>query len=168
MPGDVAAGRQRLREKDSGVLLEADATMPEKQTVQGRIDRKELSFGERSTKKANSGEVQLMMYWVGSYQWVQHGASDRSIFVAPPQFDKGQKGRSALPASKGSNCCASLFPQQSTVDKLIKKTNLALVVGTHSWRDQFLEAITVSAGEREISNPIPASPGHVQPGMRCV
>lgn len=35
---------------------------------------------------------------------------------------------------------------QSTVDKLIKKTNLALVVGTNSWRDQFMEAITVSAG----------------------
>ncbi|XP_059810725.1 sodium/calcium exchanger 3 isoform X13 [Hypanus sabinus] len=34
---------------------------------------------------------------------------------------------------------------KSTVDKLIKKTNLALVVGTHSWRDQFMEAITVSA-----------------------
>ncbi|XP_010006022.1 PREDICTED: sodium/calcium exchanger 3 [Chaetura pelagica] len=34
---------------------------------------------------------------------------------------------------------------KSTVDKLIKKTNLALVVGTHSWREQFLEAITVSA-----------------------
>ncbi|XP_039190391.1 sodium/calcium exchanger 3 isoform X2 [Crotalus tigris] len=34
---------------------------------------------------------------------------------------------------------------KSTVDKLIKKTNLALVVGTHSWRDQFIEAITVSA-----------------------
>nr|XP_033808809.1 sodium/calcium exchanger 3 isoform X4 [Geotrypetes seraphini] len=38
---------------------------------------------------------------------------------------------------------------KSTVDKLIKKTNLALVVGTHSWRDQFLEAITVSAGDEE-------------------
>ncbi|XP_070795332.1 sodium/calcium exchanger 3 isoform X3 [Pituophis catenifer annectens] len=38
---------------------------------------------------------------------------------------------------------------KSTVDKLIKKTNLALVVGTHSWRDQFIEAITVSAGEEE-------------------
>lgn len=39
-------------------------------------------------------------------------------------------------------CCV----MQSTVDKLIKKTNLALVVGTNSWRDQFMEAITVSAG----------------------
>lgn len=36
---------------------------------------------------------------------------------------------------------------QSTVDKLIKKTNLALVIGTHSWREQFVEAVTVSAGE---------------------
>ena len=35
---------------------------------------------------------------------------------------------------------------QNTVDKLIKKTNLATVIGTHSWREQFLEAITVSAG----------------------
>ncbi|XP_018582927.1 sodium/calcium exchanger 3 isoform X1 [Scleropages formosus] len=38
---------------------------------------------------------------------------------------------------------------KSTVDKLIKKTNLALVVGTHSWRDQFMEAITVSAGDED-------------------
>lgn len=44
------------------------------------------------------------------------------------------------------------------MDKLIKKTNLALVVGTHSWRDQFMEAITVSAGEGEINKPTPASP----------
>ncbi|XP_006007477.1 sodium/calcium exchanger 1b [Latimeria chalumnae] len=36
---------------------------------------------------------------------------------------------------------------KSTVDKLIKKTNLALVVGTNSWREQFIEAITVSAGD---------------------
>uniref|UniRef100_A0AAZ3PPG8 Sodium/calcium exchanger membrane region domain-containing protein n=1 Tax=Oncorhynchus tshawytscha TaxID=74940 RepID=A0AAZ3PPG8_ONCTS len=38
---------------------------------------------------------------------------------------------------------------KNTVDKLIKKTNLALLVGTNSWRDQFIEAITVSAGEDE-------------------
>ncbi|KAM9355808.1 sodium/calcium exchanger 3 isoform 1-T1 [Pholidichthys leucotaenia] len=38
---------------------------------------------------------------------------------------------------------------KSTVDKLIKKTNLALVVGTNSWRDQFMEAITVSAGDED-------------------
>ena len=42
---------------------------------------------------------------------------------------------------------ASLVPLQSTVDKLLKKANLSLVVGTSSWREQFVEAITVSAGE---------------------
>ncbi|XP_029027580.1 sodium/calcium exchanger 2b isoform X2 [Betta splendens] len=36
---------------------------------------------------------------------------------------------------------------KSTVDKLIKKTNLALVIGTHSWREQFVEALTVRAGD---------------------
>ncbi|XP_064860469.1 sodium/calcium exchanger 3-like [Oncorhynchus nerka] len=38
---------------------------------------------------------------------------------------------------------------KNTVDKLIKKTNLALVVGTNSWRQQFMEAITVSAGDED-------------------
>ncbi|XP_038821431.1 sodium/calcium exchanger 1-like isoform X2 [Salvelinus namaycush] len=36
---------------------------------------------------------------------------------------------------------------KNTVDKLIKKTNLALVVGSSSWREQFVNAVTVSAGE---------------------
>ncbi|XP_027873093.1 sodium/calcium exchanger 1a isoform X4 [Xiphophorus couchianus] len=36
---------------------------------------------------------------------------------------------------------------KNTVDKLIKKTNLALVIGTNSWREQFVEAITVSSGD---------------------
>ncbi|XP_062304043.1 sodium/calcium exchanger 1a isoform X2 [Osmerus eperlanus] len=35
---------------------------------------------------------------------------------------------------------------KNTVDKLIKKTNLALLIGTNSWREQFVEAITVSSG----------------------
>ncbi|XP_074662888.1 sodium/calcium exchanger 1-like [Tubulanus polymorphus] len=35
---------------------------------------------------------------------------------------------------------------KSTVDKLLKKANLSLVVGTSSWREQFIDAITVSAG----------------------
>ncbi|XP_074479140.1 solute carrier family 8 member 4b isoform X1 [Sebastes fasciatus] len=37
--------------------------------------------------------------------------------------------------------------EKSTVDKLIKKTNLALVVGSSSWREQFVSAVTVSAGD---------------------
>ncbi|XP_041807792.1 sodium/calcium exchanger 2a isoform X5 [Chelmon rostratus] len=36
---------------------------------------------------------------------------------------------------------------KSTVDKLLKDTNLASVIGTHSWREQFIEAVTVSAGD---------------------
>ena len=39
------------------------------------------------------------------------------------------------------------FSFQSVVDKLLKKANVSLVVGTSSWREQFVEAITVSAGK---------------------
>lgn len=38
------------------------------------------------------------------------------------------------------------FVLQSVVDKLLKKANVSLVVGTSSWREQFVEAITVSPG----------------------
>lgn len=36
---------------------------------------------------------------------------------------------------------------KNTVDKLLKDTNLAGVLGTHSWKEQFIEAVTVSAGD---------------------
>ncbi|KAK9536079.1 hypothetical protein VZT92_005891 [Zoarces viviparus] len=36
---------------------------------------------------------------------------------------------------------------KNTVDKLLRDTNLAVVLGTHSWREQFIGAVTVSAGD---------------------
>ena len=56
---------------------------------------------------------------------------------------------------------------QNTVDKLIKKTNLALVIGTHSWREQFLEAITVSAGKWGGRREEERSPRGGGPGRGC-
>ena len=50
--------------------------------------------------------------------------------------------------------CASPFPVsnqdallQNTVDKLVQRANASFVVGTSSWKEQFIEALTVSAGE---------------------
>ncbi|XP_068577321.1 sodium/calcium exchanger 2a isoform X2 [Cebidichthys violaceus] len=36
---------------------------------------------------------------------------------------------------------------KNTVDKLLRDTNLAVVLGTHTWREQFIGAVTVSAGD---------------------
>lgn len=36
---------------------------------------------------------------------------------------------------------------KNTVDKLLQRANASFVVGTSSWKEQFVEAITVSAGE---------------------
>lgn len=35
---------------------------------------------------------------------------------------------------------------QNTVDKLVQRANASLLIGTSSWREQFSEALTVSAG----------------------
>lgn len=35
---------------------------------------------------------------------------------------------------------------QNTVDKLVQRANASLLIGTSSWKEQFIEALTVSAG----------------------
>ncbi|CAG0894919.1 unnamed protein product [Cyprideis torosa] len=37
-------------------------------------------------------------------------------------------------------------PCKNTVDKLLQRANASLLVGTSSWKEQFIEAVTVSAG----------------------
>lgn len=37
--------------------------------------------------------------------------------------------------------------QQNTVDKLVQRANASLLIGTSSWKEQFVEALTVNAGE---------------------
>jgi len=38
---------------------------------------------------------------------------------------------------------------KNTVDKLIKKANLAVIVGTSSWREQFIEALSVNGDDED-------------------
>lgn len=37
------------------------------------------------------------------------------------------------------------------MDKLVRDTNLAVVIATHSWREQFAEAVTINAGQSQQS-----------------
>ncbi|XP_077597254.1 sodium/calcium exchanger 2-like [Stigmatopora nigra] len=47
---------------------------------------------------------------------------------------------------------------KNTVDKLLKDTNLAAVIGSRSWKEQFVEAVTVSAGDRDDEGPDQPAP----------
>ncbi|XP_010851020.1 PREDICTED: sodium/calcium exchanger 2, partial [Bison bison bison] len=97
---------------------------------------------------------------LGQPQWLKRGISalllnqgdgDRKLTAEEEEAQRiAEMGKPVL----GENCRLEVIIEESydfknTVDKLIKKTNLALVIGTHSWREQFLEAITVSAGDEE-------------------
>lgn len=50
----------------------------------------------------------------------------------------------------------SLF--QNTVDKLVQRANASLLIGTSSWKEQFMEAWTVSPGNHIISE---LNPGYI-------
>lgn len=39
------------------------------------------------------------------------------------------------------------FMLQNTVDKLVQRANASILIGTSSWKEQFIEAITVSPGK---------------------
>nr|XP_025041813.1 sodium/calcium exchanger 2 [Pelodiscus sinensis] len=97
---------------------------------------------------------------LGQPRWLKRGISallltqaegDRKLSAEEEEAWRiAEMGKPVL----GENCRLEVIIEESydfknTVDKLIKKTNLALVIGTHSWREQFLDAITVSAGDEE-------------------
>lgn len=51
------------------------------------------------------------------------------------------------------NACSSSFPKfQNTVDKLVQRANASLLIGTSSWKEQFIDALTVSAGRLTTTN----------------
>ncbi|NXH22793.1 NAC2 protein, partial [Bucco capensis] len=91
---------------------------------------------------------------LGQPRWLKRGISadgERKLSAEEEEARRiAEMGKPIL----GENCKLEVIIEESydfknTVDKLMKKTNLATVIGTHSWREQFLEAITVSAGEEE-------------------
>uniref|UniRef100_A0A671KL96 Solute carrier family 8 member 2a n=1 Tax=Sinocyclocheilus anshuiensis TaxID=1608454 RepID=A0A671KL96_9TELE len=70
-----------------------------------------------------------------------------------------EKGKPIL----GEHCKLEVIIEESivfknTVDRLLNDTNLAEVIGTHSWREQFIEAVTVSAGEGDEEGGEPQRP----------
>ncbi|XP_053908786.1 sodium/calcium exchanger 2 [Cuculus canorus] len=110
--------------------------------------------GEEYEKKDN------FFIELGQPRWLKRGISalllaqaegERKLSAEEEEAQRiAEMGKPIL----GDNCRLEVIIEESydfknTVDKLIKKTNLATVIGTHSWREQFLEAITVSAGEEE-------------------
>lgn len=49
---------------------------------------------------------------------------------------------------------------QNTVDKLVQRANASIMVGTSSWKEQFIEAITVSGGRSKYQNTTPFCAPH--------
>ncbi|XP_038827689.1 sodium/calcium exchanger 1a isoform X20 [Salvelinus namaycush] len=80
--------------------------------------------------------------------WKSSGVSGSSSLKEEEERRIAEMGRPTLGEHvKLEVVIEESYEFKNTVDKLIKKTNLALLIGTNSWRQQFMEAITVSSGD---------------------
>uniref|UniRef100_A0A673LBL6 Solute carrier family 8 member 2b n=1 Tax=Sinocyclocheilus rhinocerous TaxID=307959 RepID=A0A673LBL6_9TELE len=85
-------------------------------------------------------------------RWLKRGISEDPEGQMSAEEEEARRIAEMGKPILGEHSCVEVVIEESyefksTVDKLIKKTNLALVIGTHSWREQFVEAVTVSAGD---------------------
>ncbi|XP_063801033.1 sodium/calcium exchanger 1-like isoform X2 [Pseudophryne corroboree] len=77
---------------------------------------------------------------------MQRGGEHGEKWVVPNKGDEEIAGSPSLGEHRKMEVIIEeSYEFKSTVDKLIKKANLALVVGSSSWREQFVSAVTVSA-----------------------
>ncbi|XP_053305003.1 sodium/calcium exchanger 1-like isoform X2 [Spea bombifrons] len=77
---------------------------------------------------------------------IQRGGDTSKKWVVPNKGSEEIAGSPSLGEHwKMEVIIEESYEFKSTVDKLIKKANLALVVGSSSWREQFVSAVTVSA-----------------------
>ncbi|XP_019750266.1 sodium/calcium exchanger 1-like [Hippocampus comes] len=56
--------------------------------------------------------------------------------------------------------CVCVCVCQNAVDEVLKKTRLAVLVGTTSWREQFAEAVTIGAGDDDGGKKPPSAPDY--------
>ncbi|KAI7812393.1 putative sodium/calcium exchanger 2 [Triplophysa rosa] len=98
-------------------------------------------------------------------KWLKRGISDLLLnqATAGPELEVArriaEKGKPILGEhSKLEVIIEESMTFKNTVDRLLKDTNLAEVIGTHSWREQFIEAVTVSAGESDEEGGEPQPP----------
>jgi solute carrier family 8 (sodium/calcium exchanger) len=83
-----------------------------------------------------------------------NGKDDEEMLIKNLSEEEEEARRIAeLGKPRLGECCTTeivieeSYEFKNTVDKLIKKANLAVVIGTSSWREQFSEALQVSAGD---------------------
>uniref|UniRef100_A0A8C6TKM3 Solute carrier family 8 member 2a n=1 Tax=Neogobius melanostomus TaxID=47308 RepID=A0A8C6TKM3_9GOBI len=90
-------------------------------------------------------------------KWLKRGLSDNPT----PEEEEARRISEMGKPILGEHSRLEIIIEEScefknTVDKLIKDANIADVLGTHSWREQFIEAVTVSAGDEGEEQRVPS------------
>ncbi|XP_062392419.1 sodium/calcium exchanger 2-like isoform X2 [Sardina pilchardus] len=83
-------------------------------------------------------------------KWLKRGISD----APSPEEEEARRIAEMGKPVLGEHSRVKVIIEESTelkttVDELMKDTNMAVVIGTRSWKEQFVEAVTVRAGDGE-------------------
>ncbi|XP_028278159.1 sodium/calcium exchanger 2a isoform X2 [Parambassis ranga] len=133
------------------------------------VDYQETKGELRFTNEQTSQTLQVHIINVEEYEkqenffivledpkWLKRGLSGECVRICKPTPEEEEARRISEMGKPilGEYSRLEIVIEEScdfkdTVNKLLKDTNLAAVIGTHSWKEQFFEAITVSAGDEE-------------------
>nr|XP_040054686.1 sodium/calcium exchanger 3 isoform X1 [Gasterosteus aculeatus aculeatus]XP_040054687.1 sodium/calcium exchanger 3 isoform X1 [Gasterosteus aculeatus aculeatus]XP_040054688.1 sodium/calcium exchanger 3 isoform X1 [Gasterosteus aculeatus aculeatus] len=139
-------------EKNKNFFLElAEPRMADMSLQKETLTRRSITLSRLHCKNGTTGSIQRPKLGETASVASSKDVTDRKMTSDEEEARRiAEMGKPVLGEhSKLEVIIEESYEFKSTVDKLIKKTNLALVVGTNSWRDQFMEAITVSADEDE-------------------
>ncbi|XP_037342228.2 sodium/calcium exchanger 3 isoform X1 [Pungitius pungitius] len=139
-------------EKNKNFFLElAEPRMVDMSLQKETLTRRSITLSRLHCKNGTTGSIQRPKLGETASMASSKDVTDRKMTSDEEEARRiAEMGKPVLGEhSKLEVIIEESYEFKSTVDKLIKKTNLALVVGTNSWRDQFMEAITVSADEDE-------------------
>ncbi|XP_040054686.2 sodium/calcium exchanger 3 isoform X2 [Gasterosteus aculeatus] len=139
-------------EKNKNFFLElAEPRMVDMSLQKETLTRRSITLSRLHCKNGTTGSIQRPKLGETASVASSKDVTDRKMTSDEEEARRiAEMGKPVLGEhSKLEVIIEESYEFKSTVDKLIKKTNLALVVGTNSWRDQFMEAITVSADEDE-------------------
>ncbi|KAI6242029.1 Sodium/calcium exchanger 1 [Aphelenchoides fujianensis] len=104
-----------------------------------------------STDGYFAGRIRKRMgSWVGSISSVSSRASDENtnLNLTEDQLEVAELGKPRLGDTRKCQITIKESKEfQGVVDRMLKTANTSFMLGTSSWREQFIEALTVSAGD---------------------
>lgn len=130
-----ATGGKHFEEKESGELLFDD------NQTEAFID-----IGIMDTEQYERSDFFYLE--LGQPIWTKKMSDENALNLTPDQLEIAELGKPRLGEHRKCQITIKESKEfQGVVDRMLKTANASFMLGTSSWREQFIDALTVSAGD---------------------